>query len=100
MKCKFCGKYDTDDQSVNASAFIRYGKRGASAHLRCLAVGKGADFILSLPTFLLKQLPYMQVRELGFENALRDKLAERAHYSPFAAASWDTRNREKVVVNG
>ncbi len=98
MRCKFCGKYEGDAVPFRSDAFVRYGKRGASAHLRCLAVGKGSDFILTLPTFLLKQLPYMQVRELGFEDALREEITKRSHYSPIAAASWNARNGEKVAV--
>lgn len=88
MRRKFCGGYE-ENYKGRQSAFVRYGKRGASAHLRCLAVGKGSDFILSLPTWLLKGLPYMQVRELGFEEALREELTKRSFYVGVAAAGWN-----------
>lgn len=77
MRCKFCGKYEGESVPFNGIHFVHYGKRGAYAHLRCLAVGKGSDFVLALPTYTLEKLPYMQVRELGFEAAMRTEMQRR-----------------------
>ncbi len=84
-KCRFCGQYEGDPVPFRGVHMVRYGKRGAMAHLRCLAVSKGSDFVLTLST---PTLEYMQVRDLGFEEAMRSELAKRSQYCNVARATW------------
>ncbi len=89
MTCTFCKLHENDSHlDERRNYMLRYGKTGACAHLVCLATRKGSEFVLSLRTGILEQLPFMLVRELGFDSALREELTKRSFKNPMGRAAW------------
>ena len=61
------------------SQFVRYSARH-NAHLKCGIEAKGATaFLAMLPTWVLQNLPYFEVMELGIEAQRRAELETRNH---------------------
>ncbi len=80
--CRFCSMSNYEHNHPAAkSAWIRYSSRH-SAHLKCLVEKGGEARFRALPTHILVELPFFQIRELGMEPALMDELHKRGYYKP------------------
>lgn len=80
--CRFCqmSNYDYRHPAVH-SAWVRYGVR-ANAHLQCAVARQGEAFLRKLPTYKLKALPILELKDLGMLGVLRDELQKRGELEP------------------
>lgn len=76
--CRFCGmsNYERNHPAAK-SQIVRYGVRH-NAHLKCGIERKGAaPFLTMLPTWVLQNLPYFEVIDLGIESQRIAELERR-----------------------
>ncbi len=89
MTCTFCKLHENDSHLDDRRNYmLRYGKRGACAHLVCLATRKGCEFILSLRTGILENIPYFLAKDLGILDALHAEVERRSHMNGMGRAAW------------
>jgi hypothetical protein len=76
--CRFCGQsnFDYHHPAVH-SHWVKYSTR-CSAHLKCAIEKLGPAFLERLTRWQIEQLPFLEIRELGIEAAVRARLEEKA----------------------